>query len=180
MKDLELIFSIFNEVKGELLTHLNFESPFELDTKKGIIESKLNNLIVWLTKRLSKTNKLEYEDLEELHQNLINLARQSIESKIINEESVNRGYYSEIVSIYERINRILIQYKKRFPKEESIKKVYHSEVIQYVFQDEREVREHIKKMKQEDWRLKSRYSDTNPTTNQTETCVTYEKRIEEE
>lgn len=179
MKDLELIFSIFNEVKGELLTHLNFKSPFELDIRKGVIESKLNNLIVWLVKRLSKTNKLEYEDLEELHQKFINLARQSIKFKTINEESINRKYYSEIISIYERINRLLIRYKRSFPKE-GIKKIYHCEVVQYVFQDEREAIEHIEEMKEDDWLLKFRYSDTNPTTNQKEICVTYEKRIKEE
>ena len=184
MEELQLIFNIFDEIGKELLTHINFESYSELDTKKEIIESELNPLFVWITRRLSKTNKLEYkleyEDLEDLHQKLIDKIRRFIQFKIINEESVSQGYYDEIVSIYEKIDRIFVKYKKRFPKEERIKKVYHCEVVQYVFKDEREVREHIGQMEQEGWRLKTRYSDTNPATNQAETCVTYEKRIKEE
>ena len=184
MEELQLIFNIFDEIRKELLTHINFESYSELDTKKEIIESELNPLFVWITRRLSKTNKLEYkleyEDLKDLHQKLTNKIRRFIQFKIINEESVSQGYYDEIISIYEKIDRIFVKYKKSFPKEESIKKVYHCEVVQYVFQNEQEVREHIKKMEQDGWNLKSHFLNKNVMTNQTETCVTYEKRIEEE
>ena len=180
MKDLQLIFNIFDEIKKELLLHLNFESSFSLDIKKGVIENKLEHILVWITRQLAETNKLEYKDLEDLHQNLLDMSKQSIESKLINEESINQGYCDDIISIYERIDRVIMKYKKRFPKEESIKKVYHCEVVKYVFKNGEEAREHIKKMKQEGWYFKSRYLHTISETNQQETWITYERRITEE